>query len=267
MFGEISEQSLQDENITDLHKAVIISNQAKVEDNNQQFEKALALYEKAIQYFYVIIEEEENKAIKDHLTKMNNAYIQRVETIKDFLVRTKQFIPDTNIWKSHTHIYQEIMGMGEGVDIRIGLLHKDTSTTFWNDRNSLFMSVNIDKNIIRINSALKINIKLTNLASVKVSNIGIYIKMIETITLPDEKGIMRTESKSTKLNRMTFKKNGVFPMSKGIYNGEIKYIIPDIPITEADFSTSYAREHFLIVQCRIPYHNDLPLEFPIRIIS
>lgn len=171
MFGEISEQSLQDENITDLHKAVIISNQAKVEDNNQQFEKALALYEKAIQYFYVIIEEEENKAIKDHLTKMNNAYIQRVETIKDFLVRTKQFIPDTNIWKSHTHIYQEIMGMGEGVDIRIGLLHKDTSTTFWNDRNSLFMSVNIDKNIIRINSALKINIKLTNLASVKVSNI------------------------------------------------------------------------------------------------
>lgn len=262
-FSDTFQNDLENSNLTDLEMAVIISNQAKEEDKNHQFHKAITLYNKSIELFTIVIEEEENKIVRDHMIKMVNAFTQRVEAIMNHLNNVNQFIPESSPQESQN----EILNAYEGVDIRIGLLQKNKSKTFWSDKNPLFMSVNIDKNIVKKNSEIKIHIKLTNLARVRVENIGIHIKMTETITLPNDKGVMKTETKESKLNRMVYKKKGVFPLSRGMYEGEIRYPIPDIPITEADFSTSYAREHFLIVQCRILYHNDLSLEFPFRLIS
>lgn len=57
-------------------------------------------------------------------------------------------------------------------------------------------------------------------------------------------------------------------MAQNTYEGNLEFIVPAITMpTDADFSTSFSREHFLVVMCDIPRHNDLILEFPIRILK
>lgn len=111
------------------------------------------------------------------------------------------------------------------------------------------------------------NTLVQNRSAVKVSEIRVAIVQTEMITSVDIKAVRKVETKPRQYNMRQYRPDGAFPLKSGTWQGFIEYWVPgDILFTDADFSTSFSREHKLVIVCVIPRHNDLVLEFPIRVV-
>jgi len=76
-----------------------------------------------------------------------------------------------------------------------------------------------------------------------------------------------TKTKRTALNRIWYTQAGEFPKGTGVYEGRIVYqVYDDVNPSSVDYSTCFAREHLLVIQCEITFHKNIKLDFPISII-
>jgi hypothetical protein len=132
------------------------------------------------------------------------------------------------------------------------------------DKNS---PVDMRKNLVTPGDTFQLNVLCQNRSSVKVSEIRVAIIQTETLTTIDIKAQRKVESKSRLYNLRAFRPDGAFPLKSSTWQGTIEYWVPgDILFTDADFSTSFSREHKLGITCIVPRHNDLSLELPIRVV-
>jgi len=265
----------------DLQKALDIVERAKEEDKQKNYLRAFELYMQALDYFVLAAKRETSEHLKVSLNKTIKVYIDRAEALKQYLEKTQQLSPSKPSVQSQIDLQSSVLMKqtnttstsklkpycpSPGVDLRIGPLTKQNSTTFWNDSNPLLLAVTIDKNIIRPNEFVAIDIIVDNKSSIKVAKLLIYLQQTETVSNVDVQGRRSTKSTITNLNRVVWNGEGAFPLVKRVFQGRIVYSIPEnIPLTDSDFSTCFAREYQLIVHCDIPKHNDLLVNFPIQI--
>jgi len=66
-------------------KAIEIVKQAIEKDNNEEYEEALGLYSRALEYFMTGLKYERNAAAKETIMKRVQGYMQRAETLKDII--------------------------------------------------------------------------------------------------------------------------------------------------------------------------------------
>lgn len=263
--------------MTDLQYALDLAKQARDQDDSGNFASAFSAYKKCIDCFVRVIRTEPNDLIRSSITKTAKTYISRAEQLKDFLMQTKAPIPsdvdggDQEVFETQADLsdmlISESQKMREHSDPRVGPLAKEKSTSFWNDSGKLHFRVDIGHNLVSPSKKLPISIHIDNRTSVAVSCIKVYLEEIDTSTYPDKYGTMQSTVSTRQLNKCQYVKQGTFPLANGRYDGSVTYEIPAYTRpTDADHSSSFAREHVLRLQCDIPRHKNLFLEFPIRVI-
>ena len=259
--------------MTDLQHALDLAKTARDEDDKSNFAAAFSAYKKCVDYFVRVIRTEPNDLIRVSLTKTAKTYISRAEQLKDFLTASKaQIEPEQTEEFGETSdisdsIIPEQQKQRENSDMRVGPLAKEKSTSFWNDNEKLFFRVDIGHNLVRPSQRLPISLHIDNHTSVAVASIKIYLEELDISTTPDKSGQIHSTITPTPINKCQYVKKGVFPLTQGTYDGSVQYEIPAyIRPTDTDHSSSFAREHILKLQCDIPRHKNLVLEFPLRVL-
>ena len=269
--------------MTNLQYALDLAKKAREEDDKCHYASAFSAYKKCVDFFVRVIRNEPNDLIRTSLTKTAKIYITRAEQLKDYLVKSK--IPldqdsdtgadgfvDDDVFENQEDLSDVVIAESqkfrEQSDMRVGPLAKEKSTSFWNDSGKLYFRVDIGHNLVSPSKTLPISIHLDNRTSISVASIKIYLEEIDISTYPDKSGQMQSTVSTRQLNKCQYVKPGVFPLVNGTYDGSMKYEIPAFTRpTDADHSSSFAREHVLRLQCEIPRHKNLVLEFPIRVVS
>jgi hypothetical protein len=259
--------------MTDLQHALDLAKNARDEDDKSNFAAAFSAYKKCVDYFVRVIRTEPNDLIRVSLTKTAKTYISRAEQLKEFLTSTKtQIEPDqpeefSEISDLSDAVIPEQLKLRENSDMRVGPLAKEKSTSFWNDSEKLFFRVDIGHNLVHPSQKLPISLHVDNRTTVAVSSIKIYLEELEISTTPDKTGQIHSTITPIPINKCQYVKKGVFPLTQGTYDGSVQYEIPAyVRPTDADHSSSFAREHVLKLQCDIPRHKNLVLEFPLRVL-
>jgi vacuolar protein-sorting-associated protein 4 len=68
-----------------INKAVEIVKQAVTHDNNEEYEQALSLYKKALEYFMTGLKYEKNEKTKEAIREKVNEYMKRAEALREHL--------------------------------------------------------------------------------------------------------------------------------------------------------------------------------------
>jgi hypothetical protein len=264
--------------MTDLQLALDLAKQARDQDDNGNFASAFSAYKKCIDCFVRVIRTEPNDLIRSSLTKTAKIYITRAEQLKDYLSDSKTPVPsdvavdDHEVFETQIDLsdmtISEAQKMRDHSDPRVGPLAKEKSTSFWNDSGKLHFRVDIGHNLITPSKTLPISVHIDNRTSVAVACIKVYLEEIDTSTYPDKHGTMQATTSTRQLNKCQYVKQGVFPLANGVFDGSFTFEIPAFTRpTDADHSSTFAREHILRLQCDIPRHKNLILEFPIRVTT
>jgi len=133
-------------------------------------------------------------------------------------------------------------------------------SSFWNDNRPLFFQVKLFRNLVTPGETMEIGIVLENKTSVSIDSIKVHLNLFNTNTTISLNGVKHTTTVLTKLHRIFFREESKFPMVTGKFKGKLRYLVcPDVDITEADSSACFAREYELVVQCEIPYHQNVTL--------
>jgi len=141
-------------------------------------------------------------------------------------------------------------------------------TSFWNDGRPFFFQVKIFRNIVSPEDTMDIGVLLDNKTSVTIDCIRVHINQYNTNTTIALNGTKNTTTSLTKLHRIFYKEDSKFPMTTGRFKGKLQYTISsDVDKTEADSSACFAREYELVVECEVPYHQNITLIFPIRVVK
>lgn len=271
--------------MTDLQHALDLARSARAEDDKGNYAVAFSAYRRCVDYFVRVIRTEPNDLIRASLTKTARTYISRAEMLKDFLSKSRANNSPAGQQVESSLIDDEVYEVQEDIgdlsieqvtseseskkpsDPRIGPLVKEKTTTFWNDSGDLFFRATIGHNMVSKNSQLPVTFQLENKSSVPVASIKVYIEEIDISTQPNKQGLVQSEMFTRQLNKCEYVKKGIFPLSHGTYNGSVLFEIPAYSkLTEADHSSTFAREHLLRVQLHIPRHKNLVLDFPIRVM-
>jgi len=150
----------------------------------------------------------------------------------------------------------------------VGPLTKKKMSTFWNDNRPLFFQVKLFRNLVTPGEIMEIGTVLDNKTNVSIDSIKVHLNLYNTTTTIALNGVKNTTTSLTKLHRIFFREESKFPMTTGKFKGRLQYLVcPDVDTTEADSSACFAREYELVVQCEIPYHQNVGLNFPIRIVK
>eukprot|EP01130_Rhizamoeba_saxonica_P010352 TRINITY_DN4235_c0_g3_i1.p1 TRINITY_DN4235_c0_g3~~TRINITY_DN4235_c0_g3_i1.p1 ORF type:complete len:266 (+),score=47.58 TRINITY_DN4235_c0_g3_i1:669-1466(+) len=248
---------------SDLQDALNYVKEATLKDNSNEYKDAFVLYTLALEKFV--------KASKDvpqgSLQSLNvsiSKYMDRAEIIKEFLLERDGGIPEIPTENEHV---AEIIDYPDNVDLKIGLLEKEKTSTFWGDNGFLTFYANIDRNIVQTGEDIIFFIRLDNKTDVKVEKIKVHLEQIDTSTSINMTSQRVSKSSVTPINPRRFKQNGAFPLGYSVYEGEIDYNIPlEAPPSSADNSTCFAREHQVVIQCELKFHNNVKLAFPIRVV-
>jgi len=149
----------------------------------------------------------------------------------------------------------------------------EVSTTFrWllvplTPQRLLLKSADIRRNLVYPGESFWISVFIQNRSTVKVARLRAFVRQTELTTVMDVNAKKKVTKREERINLCDYVQNGVFPMASNTYEGDLEFIVPRTTHhTDADYSTSFAREHSLVLICDIPKHNDLVLEFPIRIL-
>lgn len=273
--------------MSDLQGALDLARTARSEDEKGNYSAAFAAYRRCVEHFVRVIRTEPNDLIRASLTKTAKTYITRAELLKEFLhgqkgvggagadgqkgMHSRASLIDDEVFEiqqdlSDTTIEDENRRKGRS-DVRVGPLTKEKTSTFWNDSGVLLFHVDIGHNLVSCGESLSISLHVSNRSSVAVASIKIYLEEIDISTHPNHQGLVESHMTTKQLNKCEYVKNGTFPLANGTYNGSVQYEIPSYAkLTDADHSSSFAREHLLRLQLHIPRHRNLVLEFPIRIV-
>lgn len=258
--------------MTDLQQALELAKSAREEDEKGNFAAAFSAYKTCIDFFVRVIKTESNDLIRLSLTNTAKTYIARAEQLKSYLNRSNIPIEpdedegyDTQADLSDLAI-PESQKLRDNSDPRVGPLAKEKSTTFWNDSARLSFRVDIGHNLVTPSSTLPISLHIENQTSVAVTSIKIYLEEHDIHTTPDKSGQMQSNVDTRQLNKCQYVKQGVFPLTNGSYDGSVRYEIPAYTRpSDADHSSSFAREHILRLQCDVSRHKNLVIEFPLRV--
>lgn len=259
--------------MTNLQQALDLAKAARSEDEKGNFAAAFSAYKKCIDHFVRVIKLETNDLIRSSLTNTAKTYIVRAEQLKEFLAKSKiQVPPDEDFGYDTQHdlsdsTIPEDEKQRANSDPRVGPLAKERSTTFWNDSARLSFRVDIGHNLVTPSSKLPISLHVDNQTTVAVTSIRIYLDEHDISTVPDRTGHSESTITTRQLNKCEYVKQGTFPLTNGTYDGSVRYEIPaHTRPTDADHSSSFAREHVLKLQCDIPRHKNLVIEFPLRVV-
>lgn len=248
----------------DLKEAMSLSSRAKEAESSGNLQKSFSLYMRCLEYYLRVSDEEENEYVKLNIQDTIKKILARSEDIKRKLIDKNQFVPEMDIPLSRGGISannQTIYHPNKNLDTRIGTIEKETSTSFWNDSNPLFFKVKLTQNIVQANSNMALEVCITNTSSVEVRCIQMYLKKLNIDVSSDKKGNVNIKTHQNKVNKIKIEKPKTFPLGKGFYEEVVDYSIP-----EGEKSISNYSEYLLVIECDIPMHRNLSLEFPILII-
>lgn len=248
-------------------KLLSLANKAKRKDLSKKYVEAFVLYMQALDYFADAAKHVPG-GILVSLNRTMKAYVERAEKIKKTLEKYNK-VPKFNkpVFKIEDVTEYHLKQVHEkGIDGRVGTVEKKIMTNFWNDGRPFIFQVQIDKNVVDVGDTIEISILLDNKTSVEVDSIRVHLNEYITNTTILLNGRKQTNCIVNRIGRLHFKEDSKFPMSMSKFKGKLKYeLATTLDGTEADTSACFAREHELSVQCIIPYHQNVVVNFPIRI--